>query len=184
MDKKGNISRIVLIGMPCSGKSSIGKAVANHYAFDYVDMDDLIEEKANKSIERIFAEDGEDAFRELEYLVSLDVSKLDNIVIATGGGVIMRPKSIEAVIPKSFVVFIHREFFLLATTPKRILDKRPMLKKMSFDELMKLYKLRLPLYRKYCHVEVSNNQNRDDTINKIIQIIDRKNRNNEENPSN
>ena len=179
-----DFTRIVLIGMPCSGKSSIGRSIADHYSYSFVDMDDLIEEKAKMSIDKIFEELGEESFREIEYEVSQDLRKHKNTVIATGGGVIMRSKSIEALIPGSFVIFIHREFFLLATTPKRILDKRPMLKKMSFDDLLQLYKLRLPLYRKYCDIEVSNNQSREKTVKKIIQIIDRKINENEENSCN
>lgn len=166
--------RIVLIGMPCSGKSSIGRALAEYYNYEFLDMDDLIVEKAGMSIEEIFEKLGEDKFREFEYEVSCDIHKMTKVVIATGGGVVTRAKSIEKVKEGSFVIFIHREFLRLATTPKRILDKRPMLRKTTFDGLLQLYKTRLPLYRKYCDIEISNDHNRNDAISKIIRILYRK----------
>lgn len=166
--------RVVLIGMPCSGKSSIGKSLAEYYDYTFIDMDDLIVEKAGMTIEEIFSSLGEDKFREFEYQVSLDIQGMTKVVIATGGGVVTRPRSIEAIKNGSFVVFIHREFLRLATTPKKILDKRPMLKKTSFDSLLELYKERLPLYRQYCDIEISNDRNKHDAVAKIIRIIYRK----------
>ena len=166
--------RIVLIGMPCSGKSSIGKALAEYYDYKFIDMDDLIVEKSGMSIEDIFAKLGEEKFREIEYEVSLDLIKMSSVVIATGGGVVTRPKSIDAIKQGSFIIFIHRDFFRLATTPKRILDKRPLLKRTSYDSLLDLYKVRMPIYRRYCDIEVSNDHNKNDAISKIIRILYRK----------
>ncbi|NLN05112.1 MAG: shikimate kinase [Clostridiaceae bacterium] len=174
MENYCKFDRIVLIGMPCSGKSSIGRALAEYYNYQFIDMDDMIVEKAGMSIEEIFEKLGEDKFREFEYQVSCDLRNMSKVVIATGGGVVTRPKSIEAVKEGSFVIFIHREFLRLATTPKRILDKRPMLKKTTFEGLLQLYKTRLPLYRKYADIEISNDHNRSDAIAKIIRIIHRK----------
>lgn len=70
------------------------------------------------------------------------------------------------------MVFIHRDFCKLATTPKRIMDKRPMLQKTSFHKLLNLYKTRLPLYRKYCDIEIHNDSNKDDAIREITRAID------------
>ncbi|MCR4899060.1 MAG: AAA family ATPase, partial [Acholeplasmatales bacterium] len=80
--------RIYLIGMPGSGKSTVGKKLANKINYQYIDMDEYIENKLNKKIPLIFSEDGEAYFRLKEKEVLNDFLSLDNVIISTGGGVI------------------------------------------------------------------------------------------------
>ena len=81
-------NNLVLIGMPGSGKSTVGKILAEKMGFSFVDLDAVIENMANKSISQIFSEDGEPAFRDLEQKSAEEVSTQSRQVIATGGGVI------------------------------------------------------------------------------------------------
>ena len=59
-----------------------------------------------------------------------------------------------------------------ANTPRQIMDKRPLLREKSIDEFFDMYQKRLPLYRKYCTVEVSNDRQREDAVEHILNILD------------
>ncbi len=81
--------KIILIGPPGSGKSSVGKELANLMNLRHIDTDSLIETKVGKRIADIFLEDGESKFREIEREVVLDSLNLENAVISLGGGSIL-----------------------------------------------------------------------------------------------
>ena len=86
---------IVLIGLMGSGKTTIGKKVAEKLNMKFVDTDELIVQKAQKSIKLIFAEDGELFFRDLESEVIEEASRQENIVISTGGGAVLREENVD-----------------------------------------------------------------------------------------
>lgn len=172
LPKKYN--RIVIIGMPCSGKSSIGRFIAGHYGLEFYDLDAEIEKTAGMTIEEIFRNLGEGEFRRIETEVTERMSKLSGAVLATGGGIVTKPQNMALLKqPDSFVVYIHRDFYKIATTPKRIMEKRPILQHTSYDKLLTLYKQRLPLYRKYADFEVKNDKQRDESVRTILQDLDR-----------
>jgi shikimate kinase len=75
-----------LIGFMGTGKSSVGRIIAEQLRFDFVDTDDLIEARANKTISNIFAEEGEAAFRQYEQRVVEELASGQRLIIATGGG--------------------------------------------------------------------------------------------------
>ncbi len=166
--------RLVLIGMPCSGKTSIGRSLASYYEYSFVDMDEEIEKKAGMSIEDIFSQKGEECFRNYESAVTQDMMHCHRAVIATGGGIVTRPHNMEILKKGSFVIFVHRDFFKLATTPKHVMDRRPLLKKTSFENLLEMYKKRLPLYRAFCDIEISNDRNKEDAVAQAVRCLFRK----------
>ena len=86
---------IVLIGIMGSGKTTIGKKIAEKSNMEFVDTDELIVHKSQKSIKLIFADEGENFFRDFESEVIEDVSKQENIVISTGGGAVLRDENID-----------------------------------------------------------------------------------------
>lgn len=173
LERNNNFERIIIIGMPCSGKSAIGRALAQYYGLDFVDMDEEIVNTAGMSIQEIFEKKGEATFREIETQVAIRLSEMKNVLIATGGGVVTRDNNMQYFKKdSSLIIFIHRNFSKLATTPKRIMDKRPMLKQTSFEKLFNLYKTRLPLYRKYCDVETHNDTTKDAALNEMIKAVE------------
>ena len=164
--------RIVLLGMPCSGKSSIGRVVAKHLKCRFIDMDEMIEERVGMTIPEIFEKYGEDKFRQLECILAKSLAKTQNVVISTGGGIVTRPEAIEALaIDDTYVIFLFRSFYKLVSTPERIMNKRPLLKQKSASEFHAMYKARLPLYRKYCTVEINNETEREEAINEIMSKL-------------
>lgn len=174
LEKNNHFERIILIGMPCSGKSSIGRALAQHYHLEFLDMDEEIVNTAGMSIKDIFETKGESVFREIETMVAKRLSEEKNVLIATGGGVVTRDNNMQFFKKESsLIIFIHRNFCKLATTPKCIMDKRPMLRQTSFDKLLNLYKTRLPLYRKYCDIETHNDTTKDAALAEMINAVNK-----------
>jgi shikimate kinase/3-dehydroquinate synthase len=120
------MTRIVLTGFMGTGKSVVGQEVARRLGLRFVDMDDVIVERTGKPIPRIFAEDGEPAFRRMESQVCADLSVQDGLVVATGGGALIDPENRRTMMRSSTVV-------CLTADPDEILrragndDNRPLL---------------------------------------------------------
>ncbi len=133
-------TNVVLTGMPASGKTTIGKILAKELGRGFVDTDILIEEKAGMKISRIFQEYGEEYFRNLETEAVKEASKNCGVVIATGGGSILREENIKALKQNGIVFFIDRAVEDLVPTDSRptALNKEAILKR--FEERYELYK--------------------------------------------
>jgi len=139
---------ILLIGMPSSGKSTIGKTLAAQLNRPFVDLDTLIEERAGRGIPDIIGHDGEAAFRALETSALEDVSKQSGTVIAAGGGIVTVPKNLPLIRQNSVCVFLKRDLGKLSA------DGRPLSLKYGVDAL---YKARLPLYQAWSDLTVDSN---------------------------
>ncbi len=87
---------IVLIGMRGSGKTTVGKMLSQHLKKEFIAMDKLVAEKAGMEITLIVKKHGWEYFRDLEAKVTKEVSQKENIIIATGGGVVVRPENVQA----------------------------------------------------------------------------------------
>ena len=96
--------RIFLTGYMGAGKTTLGKAFAKKYNLSFVDLDWYIEERFHKTVQELFAERGEDGFRELERNMLHEVADFENVIISTGGGIILNKENIEY-LKKDGVVF-------------------------------------------------------------------------------
>lgn len=141
---------IVLIGMPSSGKTTIGKALAARIGKRFADTDELIVGTTGKSIPEIFEKEGEKVFREIEKKVICDIAVNDGTVIATGGGVILDEKNVLALKRNGVIVYLDRKIDNLIAT-----DSRPL--SSNVDDLKKLYAKRKPLYEKYAEITIDDN---------------------------
>lgn len=152
---------IVLIGMPSAGKTTIGKMLENRMQKEFIDLDDIIIEKAGKSIPEIFEESGEAGFRAIETEAAIEVSKLNNKIIATGGGTIKHKVNMDYLRQNGITIFIDRDVDkLISSDPNRPLSK-------STDALEKLHAERLPLYQKYAAYVAVNNSDIESTVTEI-----------------
>ncbi|HWN97370.1 MAG TPA: shikimate kinase [Methylomirabilota bacterium] len=99
-----NVRNIALCGFMGTGKSSVGRLVAEQLRFAFLDTDTVIEARAGKKIAQIFAEDGEPAFRELEHKIVKELAMRDRTVISTGGGLVVNPENMASLKQHAFVV--------------------------------------------------------------------------------
>ena len=152
---------IVLIGMPSAGKTTIGKMLENRMQKEFIDLDDIIIEKAGKSIPEIFEESGEAGFRAIETEAAIEVSKLNNKIIATGGGTIKHKVNMDYLRQNGITIFIDRDVDkLISSDPNRPLSK-------STDALEKMHAERLPLYQKNAAYVAVNNSDIESTVTEI-----------------
>ena len=97
INNKQNIS---LCGMMGSGKSAIGKILANKLNYNFIDIDKMIEIEAKKTINKIFEEDGEEYFRDLEEKITINILEKKKTIVSLGGGAIIN-NNIRNVIKKN-----------------------------------------------------------------------------------
>lgn len=131
---------IVLIGMPSSGKSTVGQALAAGLGRPFVDTDALVTTELGMPIADFFAQQGEAAFRRVESKVIAKVACYDGYVIATGGGAVLDPDNIRALKQNGQTIFLDRPLSLLCATKDRPLSS-------DIQALKNLYDTRYPLYK-------------------------------------
>ena len=136
---------IVLIGMPGSGKSTLGKALAELTGRPFADTDDMIVERVGKSIPEIFADDGEKCFRRVEKDCVAKICAEHSMIIATGGGAPVQPGSGDLIRQNSRVLYLRRDLDALPT------DGRPL---SQSGKLTEMEKVRGPVYRSLCDAEI------------------------------
>jgi shikimate dehydrogenase len=153
---KNQAENIVLIGMPGCGKSTVGQILAEKTGRRFVDTDKLIEEMVQKSIPRIFTEDGEDAFRDLETKVLNNIGKESGLVIATGGGCVTQQHNYPLLHQNGIVYWLQRDVEKLATCG------RPLSK-----DLREMYHVRRKLYEDFADHVIDNNAALIDAVNRI-----------------
>lgn len=156
---------IVLIGMPGSGKTTIGKTLHRKLGLKFVDVDEYIEEESGKSIPELFSV-SESHFRDVESDAIRKLSMDSVTVIATGGGVVKNYLNIKELKKNGVVIFIDRPIEDIAGDVE--ISKRPLLKE-GVERLYELYDERYELYKKYSDFHVVNDSKIDDVVEKIIE---------------
>ena len=146
---KQQMGNIVLIGMPGTGKSIIGKLLAELTGKTLQDTDAKIEEEAKMTIPEIFEKEGEAGFRDRESAICKKLGKERNLIIATGGGAILRPENIDALRQNGTLVHITRSIDKLPTRG------RPLSK--NIEALKKMEAQRMPLYKSAADITFRNN---------------------------
>ncbi len=162
------MKNIVLIGMPGSGKTTIGKLLANELGLSFFDSDQHIEKTQNLTIPQIFEQFGEEHFRALESAALEELSQKVNSVISTGGGIVEREENIDILKKSSVVIFINRPLENLLSDIDT--KNRPLLKD-GKEKIVGLFERRFELYKKACHAEVLNNDSLENIIKKIISEV-------------
>ncbi len=145
---------ISLVGMPGCGKSTVGRHLARQLGLRFVDSDSEIERRVGISIRDFFAAHGEEAFRDIEQEVIESLTATPGLVLATGGGAVLRPSNRDALHSRSHV-------FYLRHTPEELYRRlrhdthRPLLQVADpLRRLRELYRERDPLYRRTAHFVV------------------------------
>lgn len=155
--------RIYLIGMPASGKSTLGRELARTMNYEFIDLDNYIEKQACMFVDEIFEAYGEEHFRALESNALKELGNMDNIVVSTGGGIIKNKRNKELM--KGLKVYLLVSVKELELRAKVSTTIRPLLKEKSMAEL---YFERYKMYEYFADMTV-NNKNLTKTVKEIIE---------------
>lgn len=166
---------IVITGFMCTGKTSVGKKLAEVLNFEYIDTDELIEQYTGLKITEIFSKYGEQYFRDVESEIVKKVSKLDKKVIATGGGVVLRTDNMQNLRDNGIIIN-------LAAQPETIFERlknqpgiRPLLNKPNpLEEIKKLLNYRQEFY-KNCDIKIDTDDlSVEEIVVKIVRYLKEK----------
>jgi len=155
-----NGTNIFLIGMMGAGKSTVGQLLAHKLNYNFIDTDPLIEQCAGKSISEIFADDGEETFRDLEQQVLSQVSAYTRLVVATGGGIVLRSLNWSH-LHDGIVVWIDVPVEILYDRLQTESADRPLLQ--TEDPLQKLSDLYEQRRDRYAQADISIMVNAEET---------------------
>lgn len=162
------MKNIVLIGMMGCGKTTVGGLLSDALSRELVDTDQLIEQREGRSISDIFARDGEEHFRDLELAVSEELARREDLVIACGGGLPLRPGCISSLKRSGTVFWLDRD-------PGETYDRldtsgRPLAQAGRADFLAR-YAQREPIYRKWADHVISNVPSPETAARAITAIL-------------
>ncbi len=158
---------VALVGLMGAGKTTIGRRLAEHFSLPFVDADEEIEKAAGQSIADIFAQYGEDGFRDGEQRVIARLLDEPTHILATGGGALIRPQTRERLKAKAITIWLRSDIKVLA---RRIANKphRPLVANRNpLDVLKDHVKTRYPLYE-MADITVDTG---DQTHGKAVELV-------------
>ncbi|MCY7369811.1 MAG: shikimate kinase [Polaromonas sp.] len=148
------VSRISLVGLPGSGKSTVGRQLARRLSLPFVDSDPVIEQRIGCSIREYFEREGEERFRDIEEAVLDHLTQSHRGVLSTGGGSALRAVNRQRLRARSHVIYLRSSPEELFRRLRRDVN-RPLLQVSDpFGRLRDLYTARDPLYREVAHFVV------------------------------
>ena len=162
-------SNVILIGMPGSGKTTIGTELSEKMGYGYVDSDSVIVAREGKRLNELIADVGREKFLDIEAKVNSEICA-DRCVIATGGSVIYREKAMEKLKTLGKVVYLKLSYESIAGRLGD-LQKRGVALKEGFT-LLDLYNERTPLYEKYADISVElTGLNIEESVQKVAEAL-------------
>ncbi len=162
--------RIFLVGMMGSGKSTIGKRVSEVLDLQFIDMDEEIERREGRRVRRIFEEDGEEYFRLKEKELLRELVERDNVVVATGGGVVIDPENRE---------LLKKEKTLFLYAPPEVLmervttENRPLLRE-GKERIREIWERRKQFYTEFRRIDTSKLNEWETTALVVLEALDEK----------
>jgi shikimate kinase len=164
----GALERLALVGLPGSGKSTVGRQLARRLGWAFTDSDQEIEQRIGCSISSFFAREGEPAFRDVEEAVISDLMQSARGVVATGGGAVLRPGNRERLRACAQVIYLR-------STPEEVYRRvrhdqnRPLLQVADpMARLRALYEERDPLYRETAHFVIETGR---PSVSALVSMI-------------
>lgn len=147
---------VFLVGMPGSGKSSLGKRTAKRMNIPYIDTDNILSEQAGGTVYEIFGKYGEQAFRNAETNLLIHLVDGEPSIISTGGGMVLRKMNCDIMRNSGIIVLVDRPIEQILSDIK--LDRRPMLAQKGMSGVVDLYKERMPIYRTLADAVLDNSK--------------------------
>ena len=166
-------SSIALIGFMGTGKTVVGKALADELDKEFVETDGLIEKLVGRSIPEIFQYDGEIAFRELEIEIIKRIAVKDNTVIACGGGIVLNKINVDRLAEKCIIINLKASPSVIARRTSGDKDERPLLAVTDrLAQIKELQDYRRPYYQRAADFEINTSRLSIKTVvNKIVEKL-------------
>jgi shikimate kinase len=149
-----NLAHVAFVGLPGSGKSTVGRHLARRLGWLFLDTDQVIEQRLGLSIREFFEREGEEPFRDMEQAVIDELTAGEPCVLSTGGGAVLRPANRDHLRQRSHAIYLH-------SLPEDVFRRlrhdrnRPLLQVADpLTRLRDLYALRDPLYRESARLVV------------------------------
>ena len=166
------MKNVVMVGMPGSGKSTIGVILAKSLGFDFVDTDLVICKREGKKLQEIIDTEGLEKFLEIEQQVGEEISPV-NSVVATGGSMILSDEAMKNLKKEGIVVYVEVPLEILK---KRITNMKT--RGIAFkkgETLEDIFRVRTPLYEKYADITITADENTvpEDCVNQIVERIEK-----------
>ena len=160
---------IVLIGMPGSGKSTVGVILAKVLGYSFIDSDLLIQKAEKKLLKEIIAREGQEGFLKIENRVNASI-ETEKSVIATGGSVVYCQEALEHLKEIGTVIYLQLDYPILRRRLGNLIGRGVVLK--EGQTLKDLYEERVPLYEKYADYIIDEKKtNAEGTLQKILEIL-------------
>ncbi|WP_026663230.1 shikimate kinase [Butyrivibrio proteoclasticus] len=157
--KKNNV---ILIGMPASGKSTVGVILAKILGYNFVDADIVIQEKEHRKLSRIIEEDGIDGFVEIENKINSEI-EVEKTVISTGGSAVYGKEAMDHYKNIGKVVYLKVSMDVLTKRLKNAKQRGVVMR--EGQSLVSLYNERVPLYEKYADIVIDEG---DKTMEEVV----------------
>lgn len=160
---------IVLIGMPGSGKSTVGVILAKVLGYSFIDSDLLIQKAEKKMLKEIIAREGQEGFLKIENRVNASI-ETEKSVIATGGSVVYCQEAMEHLKEIGTVIYLQLDYPILRRRLGNLIGRGVVLK--EGQTLKDLYEERVPLYEKYADYIIDEKKtDAEGTLQKILEIL-------------
>jgi shikimate kinase len=159
---------VYLVGMPGSGKSTVGREVAGRLGVPFVDLDEEVERRSGATVSQIFASEGEAGFRTLEARALVDASRQDPSVVACGGGVVLEPANRITLRNTGTCVYLHVPLAVLEERVEPAAD-RPLIR--AEGDLERLLVEREGLYREFAGHVVDGSGDPGEVADAIVEEL-------------
>lgn len=169
-----NTQNIFLVGLMGAGKTTLGKQLAEHFQRHFYDSDQAICDKTGVSIPTIFELEGEAGFRDRESGMIDELTRLPNIVLATGGGAVLREQNRLCLQQRGVVVYLHVSPEILVERTRHDRN-RPLLQvEDPLQKMRDLYQVRDPIYRAAAHIVLEvGTENHYMTFNQLLNALNK-----------
>lgn len=163
------MKNVILIGMPGTGKSVVGRALAERLGYTFIDADDVIVETAGKTLPEILRTDGLDTFLEIEARVG-ETMEYENTVIATGGSMVLYEKAMEHLKENGVVVWLETPLSQINDRMPDDLTDRGIAAPQGMT-IRQIYEQREPLYARYADLIVASKDGEHDTAHQVEAVM-------------
>ncbi|MFQ5862183.1 MAG: shikimate kinase [Candidatus Brocadiales bacterium] len=153
---------IVLVGFRGTGKTVVGKLVAQHLGWEFIDADDYLEKRTGKDIMTVFDKGGEKSFREMEEFIIAELCGLEHKVVAAGGGAVLSKKNVENMKRSGVVILLEADadtiYKRLQADPRTRRQRPRLTDRDLYDEIVHLLEYRRKYYKKAADYKIDTSK--------------------------